>query len=51
MRAPTLLNRVLDLPGVRVTGVDLGGPVGVVSMELRRAYAKAVRQGAPGGRC
>ena len=24
MRATTLLNRVFDLPGVRVTGVDLG---------------------------
>ena len=40
MRATTLLNRILDLPGVRVTGVDLGEPGGrgqvVVDVALRR---------------
>ena len=40
MRATTLLNRVLDLPGVRVIGVDLGEPDGtgqvVVDVALRR---------------
>src|SRR5450759_3108568 len=39
MRATTLLNRVFDLPGVRVTGVDLGGVDGtgqvVVEVALR----------------
>src|SRR5665647_240935 len=40
MRATTLLNRVLDLAGVRVTGVELGaarsgGPV-VIDVSLRR---------------
>ena len=40
MRATTLLNRVLDLPGVHVTGVDLGEPGGtgevVVDVALQR---------------
>ena len=39
MRATTLLNRVFDLPGVRVTGVDLGEVDGtgqvVVEVALR----------------
>jgi hypothetical protein len=40
MRATTLLNRVLDVAGVRVTGVELGpvgsgGPV-VIDVSLRR---------------
>ena len=40
MRATTLLNRVLDLPGVRVTGVRLDAADGdgsvVVDVALRR---------------
>lgn len=40
VRATTLLNRVLDLPGVRVAGVDLdeqaGGGSVVVDVALRR---------------
>ena len=40
MRATTLLNRVLDLPGVQVAGVDLdeqsGGGSVVIDVSLRR---------------
>jgi len=40
VRATTLLNRIFDLPGVRVIGVDLGEPRGtgqvVVDVALRR---------------
>lgn len=40
VRATTLLNRVLDLPGLRVVGVDLGDPAGggsvVIDVCLRR---------------
>ena len=40
MRATTLLNRVLDLPGLRVVGVDLDDPAGggsvVIDVCLRR---------------
>jgi transposase len=40
VRATTLLNRVLDLPGLRVVGVDLDDPAGggsvVIDVCLRR---------------